>query len=102
MAAIKRRRLDSGAWRALLARQHDSGVPIGAFCRRESVSTASFYRWRNLLGAGTAIAASDRAPDPDRRSPFVDLGGLGSHPTATRPLRLHVQIGGFRLQLERG
>lgn len=102
MAAIKRRRLDSGAWRALLARQHDSGLAIGAFCRRESVSTASFYRWRNLLGVGTAVAASDRADDPGRHGPFVDLGGLGVHPSPTRPLRLHVQIGRFRLQLERG
>ena len=36
-------------WRLRLRRQAASGLSIAAFCRREDVSSASFYAWRRRL-----------------------------------------------------
>jgi len=36
-------------WRLRLRRQATSGLSIADFCRREGVSTASFYAWRRRL-----------------------------------------------------
>ena len=48
---------------------------VTAFCQHESVSPASFYRWRSLLGtaaeAGHVPVASAL---PLAKSGFVDLG----------------------------
>jgi transposase-like protein len=63
-------------WKALLERQVASGQSIEAFCRGESLTTASFYRWRKQLSAmaGAAeVSKSDCSPAPA----FVDLGALG-------------------------
>jgi hypothetical protein len=38
-------------WRDRLERQTRSGCSIVEFCRREGVSTASFYAWRSRLSA---------------------------------------------------
>lgn len=46
MQTIRRRRLGAQAWRELLSRFGDSRLTTTAFCRREAVSTAIFYRWR--------------------------------------------------------
>lgn len=52
-------------WRQRLVRFAASGEQIKSFCRAESVSEATFYRWRKQLGAtsGTASAAG-----------FIDIG----------------------------
>lgn len=36
-------------WRLRLRRQAACGLSIAAFCRREEVSSASFYTWRRRL-----------------------------------------------------
>ena len=41
-------------WRLRLRRQATGGLSIGEFCRREEVSTASFYAWRRRLAAPPA------------------------------------------------
>ena len=46
-------------WRLRLRRQATGGLSIGEFCRREEVSTASFYAWRRRLAAPPAAAPSD-------------------------------------------
>ena len=51
------RQRDAGQWQALIGRQAGSGLSVADFCRRESISTASFYRWRRLLGGGAGAAA---------------------------------------------
>ena len=56
MSGIRRQRRSLEGWRALLARFACSGQTVTAFCRHESVSPASFYRWRSLLGSGSAGA----------------------------------------------
>lgn len=68
----------AGVAGAMLTRFASSGLTVAAFCRREAVSTASFYRWRSQLGTvGEAVAAALRGrPTPRVPADFVDLGPL--------------------------
>jgi putative transposase len=57
----------------LLSRFARSGLSVEAFCRREAISVASFYRWRGLLGERHFDAEEvHQQPAPA----FVDLGAL--------------------------
>jgi len=105
MERIKRRRLSASTWRGMLARFASSGLTVQAFCRREAVSTTSFYRWRSVLEA----APADEDPGP--RAPiaataslaadFVDLGPL--RPTTSSRCELRLDLGGgVLLHLVRG
>lgn len=95
---------DAEQWQALIGRQAGSGLSVADFCRRESISTASFYRWRRLLGGGLG-RATPREPTSD----FVDLGllnpgseeGEASGPAGRLELRLDLG-GGVVLHLVRG
>ena len=104
MQAMKRRRLGAEAWRTLVGRYGTSGLTVAAFCRRESVSAACFYRWRGQL----SVAATDATALPVARAiaqgktEFVDLGALGTtEPSSRFELRLDLG-GGVMLQLRRG
>jgi len=57
-------------WRSVLARAARSELSVAEFCRREGVSTASFYTWRKRLGAAASQMPPAAAPT------FVDLGPL--------------------------
>ena len=85
------------AWQALLNRfdaRHDS---VSAFCTREAISEASFYRWRGLL-SGTPPEPAQ----PTNPSAFLDLGRLHASQPGTR-LELKLDLGGgLVLHLVRG
>ena len=90
----KRIRRNDTQWRALLSRFSASGLSVPAFCEREAVSTASFYRWRGLTGqrdGGEIVAVPSK-------SAFVDLGTLGTPPGApvsfAAALDLRLDLGG--------
>ncbi|MFN7835246.1 MAG: IS66 family insertion sequence element accessory protein TnpA [Burkholderiaceae bacterium] len=71
--ASKRQRRSSDQWQALLARYESAALSVAAFCACESISEASFYRWRGLLassGAGHELAPAAAG--------FVDLGAMVS------------------------
>jgi hypothetical protein len=90
--AKKWKRRGEVQWGALLKRFDASQGSVEAFCRREAVSTASFYRWRERLGANEV-----------RTPVFVDAGRLGG--TAARGPRLELKLGlgdGWVLHLVRG
>ena len=54
-------------WRQRLARFASSGQQIKSFCQAESVSTATFYRWRRQLAeVGDATPAVG----------FIDVGAM--------------------------
>jgi transposase-like protein len=36
-------------WRMAIQMQHESGLPVGEFCRREGLHPTSFYAWRRRL-----------------------------------------------------
>ena len=106
MRAIKRRRrLGSEAWRGLLAQFVVSGLTVTAFCEREAVSAASFYRWRSQLGVGSEEATGVSAvPAVVRnKSRFVDLGALSAADALPSGFELRLDLGGgLMLQLRRG
>ena len=93
----KRQRRSREQWQALLARFGTAGMSVASFCVRESISEASFYRWRGLLpssGAGH--------PDAQSAGAFVDLGPMTS---GQREARLEVRLdlgGGVVLHVVRG
>jgi len=101
---VRRKRRNADEWRALLSRFGASGLSVAAFCRGESVSVASFQRWRGRLGIG----AGHERPG-ETVSGFVDLGTVaaaGPAGGAQRPAgRLELTLdlgGGVVLHLVRG
>lgn len=78
-------------WRALMAKFDSSGLGVAAFCRREAISAASFYRWRGLLGdAGDGSEAVSRDAAPG----FVDLGTLNPASSSKPRIELKLDLGG--------
>jgi putative transposase len=73
----KWQRRTADQWKVLLERQAVSGQSIEVFCRNESITTASFYRWRKQLPE-TAGVVEERRGDSSPEPAFVDLGALGS------------------------
>jgi hypothetical protein len=77
-------------WCSLLSRFCESGLSVSAFCRREAVSTASFYRWRGLIerhDGGEALAVRGEPA-------FVDLGTLKTESARGAPVELRLELGG--------
>jgi hypothetical protein len=72
----RRARRSRAHWQTLIERGERSPLGIGAFCRAEGVSTASFYNWRKRLreSAPNDGSATAGAPAPT----FLDLGALGA------------------------
>lgn len=93
--AGKRVRRSAENWRALLARQAESGLSVASFCARERLNAASFYQWRSRLGCGAAARPAAVSP----RAAFVDLGAL----SGGGRFELRIELGGgLVLQLARG
>jgi putative transposase len=97
-------------WQALLSGFGGSGLSAEAYCRREGISSASFYRWRSKLSDG---GEQGRAIVTRRAAPaFVDLGALRSSRAldadsrltqVSRRLDLRLDLGdGLVLHLVRG
>jgi hypothetical protein len=83
-------RRNEAQWRSLVSRFSESGLSVVAFCRREAVSTASFYRWRGLIerhDEGVAVAVGNEAG-------FVDLGTLKGESGRGAPVELRLDLGG--------
>ena len=95
----KGHRRSRSEWRSLLAKASGSGLGVEAFCRREGISAASFYRWRSLLSDAVdrgEVVVRDRAPA------FVDLGALNSASSPRQRLDLKLELGdGLVLHLAR-
>ena len=87
-------------WQSLLAKFDGGDMGVEAFCRRQAISAASFYRWRSLLGNGggddAAGVVSDAVPA------FVDLGPLNSAASSKPRIELKLDFGdGLTLHLVR-
>ncbi len=86
-------------WAELIARFERSALSVSAFCARESISVANFYRQRGLLG-GSVCA---KPPGPQSQPAFVDLGSIGGAPAEHSRLELKIDLGeGLVLHLVRG
>ncbi len=104
LGVASRRRRGAEEWRGLLSRFSASRLSVAAFCRREGVCKATFYRWRRQLGR-----AVERDLSCDLGAGFVDLGTLKpARPPEEAPLlagRLELKLdlgGGLILHLVRG
>jgi hypothetical protein len=82
-------------WQTLLAKFDDGDIGVETFCRRQAISTASFYRWRSLLdntangvGAGFNGLCSTASPA------FVDLGVLDTAAKLRPQIDLKLDLGG--------
>jgi hypothetical protein len=92
----QRRRRDSQAWREVLDRYASSGLRVGAFCERESISEGSFYRWRSILqgvdGKKKPRGAARVPVAPTiSAAPFIELGSLNS---GSSRVELRLELGG--------
>jgi hypothetical protein len=90
-------RRNEAQWRSLLSRFSDSGLSVSGFCRREAVSTASFYRWRGLIGGhdgGEALAVRSEGLAVHSKAPFLDLGALRGEAARGAPVELRLDLGG--------
>ena len=93
------RRLQRGAsgWAVVMERWRASGLSVEAFCRRDGVSRAGFYRWRALLassqsrGSAPVCSASVMAVPPP--TDFVDLGVLGQSTGPGGRFELRLDLG---------
>lgn len=95
----KQARRSEQEWDATLSRFERSRLSVEAFCRREALSVASFYRWKNLLRPDREVSVRSHQ---ERVPAFVDLGALKPI-TAHRPqLDLKLDLGdGLVLHLVR-
>ena len=85
---------------SVLARFATSGLSVKAFCRREAISAASFYRWQGVLGGSVARRVELGKPSP--RS-FIDAGTLHSVVPRSARLEFKLELGeGLVLHLVRG
>ncbi len=86
-------------WSVLLSRFAPSGLGVEAFCRREAISAASFYRWRGLLSDKDSRGDGG---NHDTAPVFVDLGPLKSGTSASPRINLKLDLGdGLILHLMR-
>lgn len=78
------RRRSREQWRQLVWGHRGSGLSVAGYCEREGISTASFRRWRSLLGdapRGSGGKAA-RRPKAGVAKDFVDLGTMSRLPVA--------------------
>ncbi len=66
-------RRSASEWREIVSRFEPSGLTIDAFCRRESVTSSSFHRWRAKLASevGPFVELAVPAPTPTDASPWT-------------------------------
>ena len=83
-------RRNEAQWRSLLTRFSDSGLSVSVFCRREAVSTASFYRWRARLDRADGGEGLVVRSEPG----FVDLGTLREQSGRGAAVELKLDLGG--------
>jgi len=96
----RRARRSRAQWQGLVERAARSPLSIGAFCRGEGVSTASFYSWRRRLGGGVPGRAVAAATGED--GAFLELGVLGSEAAGPASWDIELELGaGLVLRLRR-
>ena len=94
MMAVKKgkwARRSRDEWLSLVGKFGTSDLGVDAFCRREGISSANFYRWRSLLsGAGDSDGGEQHAVGPA----FVDVGELHTALSPMPRLELKLDLGG--------
>ncbi len=85
-------------WRRLIERAERSALSTAAFCRAESISTASFHLWRRRLREDIEAASAA----PPAAAAFLDLGILESSGAPAPSWDIELELGaGVVLRLRR-
>ena len=79
-------------WESPLRPYQASGLAIGAFCTRESVSVASFYYWSRRLGGHCSKPMSEEAVKSATDRRLGDDDGRGFAERAAQVERLEARI----------
>jgi len=102
MAAWKKSkgsRRSQNEWQSLLAKFGGSDMGVEAFCQREAISAASFYRWRSRFSSG---GDGGEVEGGDTASAFVDLGTMNGALSRRPRIDLKLDLGeGLILHLVR-
>lgn len=102
MDVVRRPRRGAAGWSVVVERWRVSGLSVEAFCRRDGVNRAGFYRWRALLAAASSSPISVAAAK-SVAAEFVDLGVLGQSAALGGRFELRLDLGaGLVLTLVRG
>jgi putative transposase len=75
-----------------LAKFDGGDLGVEAFCQRQAISAASFYRWRSLLGDESG-GDGGKAVGIDTAPAFVDLGTLNSVSSSRPRIELKLDLG---------
>lgn len=59
-------------WQSVVDQQEQSGLSVQQFCSEHSISSASFYKWRQRLSTSEPTQTKEPAPS------FIDLSTLSS------------------------
>jgi len=101
MDKLESQSLKEAAWRSRLLRHAQSGKSIAAFCRDESVSTASFHIWRAKLAAADGHGANAM-----QQTAFIDLGAIkdvvGASAMADGPASAPTPAAGIDVRIDLG
>jgi hypothetical protein len=71
-------------WRLVLESHRQSGMSVSAFCRREGISSSSFYNWQKRLTyrsrplSGLSQAEPVVSSEIGIQPRFVEVGSIGS------------------------
>ena len=99
MDKLESQSLKEAAWRSRLLRHAQSGKSNAAFCRDESVSTASFHIWRAKLAAADGHRAMQQPA-------FIDIGAIkdvvGALPMADGPASALTPAAGIDVRIDLG
>lgn len=95
MDVVRRRQRGAAGWAVVVERWRVSGLSVEAFCQRDGVSRAGFYRWRALLGVSNSACAVPALDSAAQSSPtdFVDLGTLSRSVNAGGRFELRLDLG---------
>lgn len=95
------KRRTQSQWQSLVDQQKQSGLSVPKFCSEQSISAASFYKWRQRLE--TVGPEKVVKPEPS----FIDLSSFSSssgHQTDVgKPWHIVLSLGnGVELRLSQG
>ena len=88
-------------WRERFSRFSRGELAVGPFCAREGVSVASFYYWREKVGA--CGRRGEGRPQTDRRSVFQPVTVVPSAPAVRieLPCGTRIEVGSEDLEVVR-
>jgi transposase-like protein len=96
----KNQRRGSSQWKKIVLAQGRSGLSARAFCRRESIGEAGFYKWRKRFKESTSKEKEVKSADS-----FIEVGQLQGSAGSDELVSWHIALelgDGVTLNLRKG